>query len=281
MKTMSAHPLDYALLDFGRGRKLERFGPVITDRPEVAAAGAPSLSGKAWAAMRHGRFDAVRGAKGKWSWQSPPPDSWECAYRGDTQWKVRCHTGPYKHVGIFPEQQGHWHFLEKNLSPGDKYLNLFAYTGAASLAAAAKGADVYHVEASSSVVNRAAGNAKISGIDTIRWVRDDAVKFAERELRRGRKYDGISMDPPAFGRSEGGKIWRPEDKLAGLVRTAAELLNPEGFLVLNTYSPAVTLDDMVKLCEKSGLKCTDAGMLGVHTADGRHLNLSNYTVGRR
>lgn len=277
---MTDQPLSYELIDFGRGRKLERFGTVITDRPEVGARGAASLSPKAWGELRHGQFNSGQGGKGKWLWHKPPPDPWECAYRGAASWKVRCGTGPYKHVGIFPEQVRHWAFLEKNLARGSKYLNLFAYTGASSLAAAAAGADVYHVEASASVIKRAALNAEISGIDSIHWVRDDAVKFASRELRRGRKYDGISMDPPIFGRAKGGKIWRLEDELAGLVKTASELLNPEGFLVLNTYSPAVSIADMVKLCEKSGLKCAESGMLCVETAEGRPLNLSNYTVGR-
>jgi len=272
--------LDYSLLDFGRGRKLERFGEVVLDRPEVNAQGPASLPEKAWKAASHGRFEEDGSAGGKWILKPGFPETWICEHGGKSKWKAICKAGPFKHVGIFPEQERHWSFLQKALKPGAKYLNLFAYTGAASLTAAAAGADVYHVEASKSVVNRAAQNAEASGIDSVHWVCDDAVKFAEREVKRGRKYRGISMDPPVFGRAKGGAKWRLEDKLEGLINTATALLEPGGFLVLNTYSPAVTLDDMIKLCEKSGLNYNEGGTLGVNTDDGRVLALSNFLIAR-
>jgi len=272
--------LDYSLLDFGRGRKLERFGELVLDRPEVRAVQPASLPEKTWIAKSHGRFDEDRNARGNWQLGSGFPEKWTCTYAGNHPWTVICKTGPFKHIGVFPEQEHHWAFLQKALKPGAKYLNLFAYTGAASLTAAAGGADVYHVEASKSVVNRAAQNAEASGIDSVHWVCDDAVKFAEREVKRGRKYDGVSMDPPIFGRAKGGAKWRLEDKLEGLIVTAARLIKPGGFLVLNTYSPAVTLDDMVKLCEKAGLKYNEGGTLGVTSVDGRRLDLSNYLIAR-
>lgn len=268
--------LDYALIDFGNGRKLERFGAVTVDRPEVLAQGPPSLSAMEWSALADGRFEEDKNAKGKWQVKAKFPETWPCTFGPKADWKVICKTGPYKHLGIFPEQQKHWAYLQKHLKRGDKYLNLFAYTGAASLAAAKTGASVYHVEASKSVVNWAAENARQSDVSDIHWVCDDALKFAERELKRGHRYKGISMDPPIYGRAKGGTRWRLEDKLEGLVETASNLLVPGGFLVLNTYSPVIDLNEMVKLCQKMGFAHNEAGWLSVNTADGRRLALSKY-----
>lgn len=270
--------LDYELLDFGNGRKLERFGKVVTDRPEVLADGATAHPPSYWVAQAHMRFVDGKGGRGKWHSTQPIAGSWTCHYRAQTPWQVLCKTGPYKHVGVFPEQERHWSFLRKHLRRGDRYLNLFAYTGAASLVAAQAGADAHHVEASRSVVHWAAQNAKASGVDSIRWVCDDALKFAEREARRGRTYRGISMDPPVFGRSGKGQTWKLEDQFDGLVARASGLLEKGGFLFVNTYSPVLALDEMVNSCEKNGLRHNDSGWLSVATRGGRTLRLSKYVV---
>jgi 23S rRNA (cytosine1962-C5)-methyltransferase len=272
--------LDYDLIDFGHGRKLERFGSVVVDRPEVLATAVPRLSANQWESQRHGRFIEDKNAKGNWELKPAFPENWPCGYSGDPSWIITCKRGPYKHIGVFPEQAAHWAFLQKQLSSGQKYLNLFAYTGAASLTAAGTGADVYHVEASKSVVNWAAQNARSSAMENIRWVCDDAIKFSEREIKRGHKYHGISMDPPVYGRAKKGIHWRLEDKLDDLVTAAADLLVPGGFVVLNTYSPVISLDDMVNICKKRGLVHNEGGWLSVSTKDGRTLLLSKYVVGR-
>ncbi len=269
--------LDYALLDFGHGRKLERFGAVVLDRPEVLAVGPPAMPAAEWKRLAAGYFHESKNAKGHWL--PSPPEEWHCSLQVSGQsFTALCKTGPYKHVGLFPEQQDHWHFLRKQLKPGQRYLNLFAYTGAASMVAASCGADVYHVEASRSVINWAASNAAENGRDTIRWVCDDAFKFAEREAKRGRKYHGISMDPPVYGIGKGGARWRLEERLGELIATATALLEPGGFLVLNTYSPVFDLRAMCSLCENRGLIHTQSGWLSVVTSNGRKLELSKFVI---
>lgn len=270
--------LDYELLDFGNSRKLERFGPVVTDRPEVLAVGPAAKPPPYWADRAHLRFEEGKGGRGNWQHSAHAPHEWRCHYGGRNAWTLRCKVGPYKHVGVFPEQAHHWAFLSGALSEGDRYLNLFAYTGAASLAAAVAGADVHHVEASRSVVNWAAQNAEESNIQHIRWVCDDALKYANREIRRGRKFKGISMDPPVFGRSAKGQLWRLEEQFEGLIERASALLEKGGFLFVNTYSPVLGLEEMVKSCEKNGLRHNDSGWLSVDTKDGRTLQLSKYVA---
>ena len=142
----------------------------------------------------------------------------------------------FKHVGIFPEQAVNWEFIAEHLQPGDAFLNLFAYTGGASLAARAVGADVTHVDAIRQVVDWTRVNMELSGLDGIRWVVEDALKFAQREQRRGNKYKGIVLDPPTWGLGPKGQKWRIEDQLLSLCETVADLIEPGGFIIMNTYS---------------------------------------------
>ncbi len=269
--------LDYSLLDFGNGRKLERFGQYIVDRPEVLARHNRRMSAEQWRAMAHGRFEEEeKNGRGRWEWRGIKPTRWTCRYESKVKWQVQCKTGPYKHIGVFPEQLKHWAFLQKRLGKKDRYLNLFAYTGAASLCAAKAGADVFHIDASRSVVNWAAQNAQGNGVHNIHWVCEDALAFAGKELKRGHKYAGISMDPPVYGRSKNGGLWKLEEQLEPLLHTAYGLLEKGGFLVLNTYSPRLEVEDMVKSCEKSGLRCTESGWLDVSCTAGRRLALSKF-----
>jgi len=274
--------LEYELIDFGRGRKLERFGKITLNRPEVLAQKPTKLDEDEWVELADEIYlDAEKGV-GTWVDPTKLPSSWNCTYQtGNCQFTLELKPGKYKHVGVFPEQEQHWKYLEKNIKPGNKVLNLFGYTGASSLVAAKMGGDVFHVDSSKSVINWAAKNAELSSVSSIHWVCDDALKFSERELKRGQKYDLIIMDPPVFGQGKKGVRWKLEDLLPKLVKTTAQLLNKGGKLILNTYSPVVSLEEMELEMQKNGLECTKKGWLSVNTHDGRKLSLSKYTISIR
>lgn len=274
--------LDYELIDFGNGRKLERFGKFILNRPEILANKPKKLSNDVWQKMADGQYSDPGKGIGNWIDSHSLPDRWLCNYASlNKPWILELSPGKYKHVGVFPEQEKHWRFLEKHVKPGHRVLNLFGYTGASSLASANAGGDVFHVDSSKSVIKWAAKNAGLSNISTIHWVCDDALKFAEREVRRGSKYDFIIMDPPVFGQGKKGVRWKLEDLLPHLVQTTTALLNRGGILILNTYSPVVSLEEMEALMVKNSLNCTKKGWLNVSTKDNRKLNLSKYTIARR
>jgi len=273
--------LDYELIDFGAGRKLERFGEIILNRPEILATDKPKWNAQEWEKRAHGKYFEQKKAVGFWTKTARLPKTWTCAYFSrKTNWNLELSPGKYKHVGVFPEQEKHWKYLEEHVKPGDRVLNLFGYTGASSLVAAKMGGDVFHVDSSKSVINWAARNAELSRIDNIHWVCDDALKFAERQVRRNHKYDFILMDPPVFGQGKKGQRWKLEDLLPQLVRTTSQLLNRRGTLILNTYSPVVSLDQMEASMEINGLNCTDKGWLNVMTKDGAKLALSKFTLAR-
>jgi 23S rRNA (cytosine1962-C5)-methyltransferase len=162
-------------------------------------------------------------------------DQWWISYR---QLSLRLGLTSFKHVGVFPEQAPNWEFIYRKCKSMEKpqVLNLFAYTGAASLAAKAAGAEVTHLDSVRQVVTWARGNMERSGLDGIRWVVEDAMKFASRELRRGHRYDGIILDPPAYGHGPDGEKWKLDECLFGMLRTVAGILAPGGFVVLNLYS---------------------------------------------
>ncbi|NEN22123.1 methyltransferase [Cryomorpha ignava] len=273
--------LDYELIDFGNGRKLERFGKCILNRPEILANKPKTLSNEAWQKMAHGQYSDSGKETGKWININDLPAQWLCEYASaNKQWTLELTPGKYKHVGVFPEQEKHWKYLEKHVKPGHRVLNLFGYTGASSLASANAGGDVFHVDSSKSVIKWAARNAQLSDVSTIHWVCDDALKFAERELKRGSKYDFIIMDPPVFGQGKKGVRWKLENLLPQLVKTTTGLLNKGGILILNTYSPVVSLEEMEELMVKNSLNCTKKGWLSVSIQDGRRLNLSKYTIAK-
>jgi 23S rRNA (cytosine1962-C5)-methyltransferase len=272
--------LDYSLIDFGHGRKLERFGNYVLDRPEIMAAETPSLRRELWNSSREAYFTETGVNKGNWTYQTDLPDPWEISLSNGHErlWTMSLKPSPFKHIGIFPEQAAHWKRIISWLNPSDRFLNLFAYTGASSLSAAVAGAEVYHVESSRSILNRAAENAKLSGLSSIHWVREDAFEFCRRELKRGHSYQGIIMDPPVFGRSKNGKRWRLEEMLPELLQLGAGLLSAKGFLILNTYSPRISLNVMKELLQKTGLKIEDTGWLSLSSEQKKVLKMSMYAV---
>ncbi len=230
----------YALIDSGNGEKLEKFGAWVLRRPEPQAIWKKSLPEQDWEKMAHAAFVPDGSHSGKWERKPGIPDQWWIEYPiGNQTLKFRLGLTGFKHVGIFPEQAVNWEFIYKVSASMEspKVLNLFAYTGGASLAARAGGADVIHCDAIRNVVNWANVNMDASGLNDIRWLVEDAITFVRREVKRGRKYQGIILDPPSWGHGPKGEKWKLEDMADELTALVAELVDPErGFLVYNSYS---------------------------------------------
>ena len=242
---------DYELLDSGRGAKLERFGEYVLARPEPKALWDKSMTDEEWNRLAHTRFTPGAGFgkagkedSGTWERLRNMPDQWWIRYNGGPKFSLRLGLTSFKHVGVFPEQAANWDYIFKHTSDiaaktgsKPKVLNLFAYTGAASLAAKCAGADVTHLDSVRQVVTWAHGNQDRSGLDGIRWVVEDAMKFANREAKRGNLYQGIILDPPAYGHGPDGEKWKLDECLFDMMKTVGRILAPENsFLVLNLYS---------------------------------------------
>ncbi len=243
---------DYELLDCGGYEKLERFGEFILIRPEPQAVWNKSLPESEWTRLHHIRFKGRSATSGEWIKKSSSlPDRWNVRYQKDTlHLKFRLALTSFKHVGVFPEQAVNWDFIYKTLTDSPsrsntpvknaeppKFLNLFAYTGIASLAAKAAGADVTHLDSIKQIINWASDNQELSGLTDIRWVLEDALKFVKREVKRGKLYQGIILDPPAYGNGPNGEKWKLEDQIGEIIAEVVQLLAPKKhFLILNTYS---------------------------------------------
>ena len=233
---------EYELIDCGNFEKLERFGPYILIRPEPQAMWDRKLSEKEWLSMAHGRYEAKTSTSGDWQQLKKIFTPWKIDFEGDGfSLKFNLRFTSFKHIGIFPEQSANWNYLHKFLKtcgiPQPKVLNLFAYTGGASLAAKKAGADVIHLDSVKQVVNWSRDNMELSGLKDIRWVVEDALKFAIRESRRGNKYHAIIMDPPSYGLGPAGERWKLEDHLNDMMKYVLSLLDPETHcFIVNTYS---------------------------------------------
>lgn len=234
---------DYELIDCGNFEKLERFGDLILIRPEPQAVWSKALDESEWSKKHHIRFKGRSATTGDWLKKNPKiADRWHITYKNaDVAIKFRLGLTSFKHVGIFPEQAVNWDYISTTIksfkTPQPKVLNLFAYTGGASLIAKAAGADTTHVDSIKQVVTWANENQELSQLSDIRWVVEDALKFVKRELKRGNKYNGIILDPPAYGHGPKGEKWKLEDHINEMMRDVVQLLDPkEHFLILNTYS---------------------------------------------
>lgn len=232
---------DFEVLDTGGGEKLERWGRVTLVRPDPQIIWETD-KGADWK-NADARYERSGEGGGVWNARSLPKAEWEIGYK-----KLRFHIRPtgFKHTGLFPEQAVNWELLDGIIKRAGRQLNvlnLFAYTGGATLACAAAGASVCHVDASKGMVQWARDNAALSGLSDrpIRWIVDDCKKFVERELRRGVRYDGIIMDPPSYGRGPGGEVWKLEDSIFELVTLCAKALSeqPE-FFILNSYTTGLS-----------------------------------------
>ena len=240
----SSHWKDYALLDSGNGLKLERFGRYVFVRPESQAMWKPALREDVWSAAHAvfqptgeesgGHWVAKKPMEEKWRMRYPLPDG---AQPSDLQfWAM---TTPGRHLGLFPEVAAHWDYMVESIRDAKrplKVLNLFGYTGLASLAAAAAGASVTHVDASKKSVTWARENAALSGLEErpIRWIVEDALKFVQRESRREARYDGIILDPPKFGRGPKGEVWEIYKSLPNLLEACRAVLSPRPVFVIAT-----------------------------------------------
>jgi 23S rRNA (cytosine1962-C5)-methyltransferase len=237
------HWKDYELIDCGDFEKLERFGNVILIRPEPQAVWSKTLPATEWQRLHHIKFKGRSATAGEWLKKSNNiPDRWHIEYSNEhVSIKMRMALTSFKHLGVFPEQAVNWDYIAENIkrfkNPKPKVLNLFAYTGGASLIAQAAGADTTHVDSIKQVVSWANENQEISNLKDIRWVVEDALKFVKREIKRGKKYNGIILDPPAYGHGPNGEKWKLEDHINEMMKDVVELLDPEEhFLILNTYS---------------------------------------------
>jgi len=233
---------DYELIDCGNEEKLERFGEVITIRPEPQAVWDRKLSEKEWLQKANYKFVGLSSSKGKWDClKKGSPEQWNIKYH-PLNLKFRLGLTSFKHVGIFPEQAANWDFIAdsifelKKTIEEPKVLNLFAYTGGASIAAKRAGADVTHLDSIKQVVTWANQNMELSNLENIRWIVDDAMKFCQRAARNGKKFHGIILDPPAFGHGPKGENWKLERDINEMLKHVFSMLEEQHFLVLNTYS---------------------------------------------
>lgn len=237
------------MIDSGDFEKLEQFGQMVLRRPEPQAIWHKSLSEEEWQRRAHATFMREAGKsdeRGEWRLKPSAVEQWHITHRyKEMKLTMRLGLTSFKHVGIFPEQAANWNYIyDRCRQMGDangaapKVLNLFAYTGGASLAAAAAGAQVTHVDSVKQVVTWSRENMELSKLRDIRWVVEDALKFVRREVRRGNRYDAILLDPPAYGRGANGERWILEDNISEMLTLCAELLSGEAgsFVLLNLYS---------------------------------------------
>lgn len=304
MTIESPSPLwkDYQLIDCGNFEKLERFGKIVMARPEPKAIWDKSLSEDEWNRLMHTRFapgagfgKAGKEDSGTWKRVKRMDDQWFINYGGygaeGPSFRLRLGLTSFKHVGVFPEQAPNWEYIYSHTKalvekakaeglPTPKVLNLFAYTGAASLAAKAAGADVTHLDSVRQVVTWAKGNMENSGLDNIRWVVEDALKFARREAKRSNVYQGIILDPPAYGHGPDGEKWKLDECLNDMLKCVSAILAPtDSFMVLNLYSngfSAVLGETVVRqnFCLKTGFKEIQSGELVLTDSYGKRLPLS-------
>jgi len=248
-----SHWKDYELIDTGGLEKLERFGKYTLTRPEPQAIWEKSLPEAEWEKLSHARYRRTRGIdpsklepgeKGDWKLKPGMPDQWMISYSyKEMHLKFRLGLTAFGHIGVFPEQAVNWNYIYDILTPlrdtrhALRVLNLFAYTGGASLASRAAGAEVVHVDSVKPVVTWAKEDMETSGLNGIHWVVEDALKFARREVKRGNRYDGIILDPPAYGRGPEGEKWILQDSINEMVKSCSQLLDHEpGFFILSLYS---------------------------------------------
>lgn len=243
---------DYEILDISDGQKLERWADHILIRPDPLIVFSTCIDEKLWASA-NARYIRSSDGGGRWEYYKKLPDRWTVSYR-----ELSFYISPtnFKHTGLFPEQAVNWDHFQETIIASDRtldILNLFAYTGGATLACAKAGARVCHVDAAKGMVAWAKENAALSGLTDkpVRYIVDDCLKFVKREQRRGNKYDGIIMDPPSFGRGPGGEVWKAENDLYPFVLETVKLLSEDArFFHINSYTTGfspVVLEDMLKL----------------------------------
>ena len=291
----------YRLLDFGGGRKLERFGDILTDRPSPPASGTAARDARRWREAdlyfqtdEKEKSGSSLGVRGTWRARSPKGaaflESGGTVRHTAPDFTLELKGSPFGHLGIFPEQSPNWDRLDslcrrgaERLARPIRVLNLFAYTGGSSLACAAAGAEVTHVDAARNIVAQSRRNAELSGLQdaAIRWIVDDAVKYVKREEKREKKYEGVVLDPPAYGHGARGEVWRLTRDLPKLLSIVSRILAPEfSFILLTCHSPGFDAPRLAGLL--AGLVPPpvkiESGAMGIAAATGAKLPAGYYAL---
>ncbi len=273
----TAHWHEYELIDTSSGERLERWGDILLIRPDPQILWHTERKDPRWREA-HARYQRSQSGGGAWQVRRKTPPVWSIRY-GELTFRVK--PMGFKHTGVFPEQAVNWELageLIRGAGRPVRVLNLFGYTGAATLACAAAGASVCHVDASRGMVSWARENAQASGLEDrpIRWLVDDCMKFVQREQRRGHRYDGIIMDPPSYGRGPGGEVWKLEEQIYSLVEQCVPILSEKPlFFLLNSYTTGLSAAVMEYLLgvliqkrfggrvssDEIGLPVTDTGLV--------------------
>jgi len=266
---------DYQLLDSGNGKTLERYGPYILIRPEPQVIWQKSLPKEKWRMADAIVQENQSEYGGQWHLYRPIPKSWQLSYR-DLEFQVQLSSS--RHIGVFPEQASHWDWISERIKKANKplkVLNLFGYTGLATLAAAKAGAQVTHVDSSKHALTWANLNLKLSNLEnaTVRWIAEDALKFTEREARRGNRYDGLILDPPKFGRGSDGKVWDFYKNLPELLNACQKVLSDKpAFIVLTAYaiqaSSVITWQAMKELTAGLGGELSAGELISIEESAG-------------
>lgn len=236
-KVFGDFPENYELIDAGASLKLERWGETVTIRPDLQAYFHTAKPLSEWRKMADFEFvpQSKAGLTGTWKMLKDEGETtWEFS---NAVFSVYLEASGNKHIGLFPEQQYNWNFIGDHLQNGQRFLNLFAYTGASSLCAAGFGAEVTHVDSVRGMIEKARKNMELNNVSGIRWVVEDALKFVNREQKRGNVYDMIQLDPPAFGLGAKGEKWKLENLLPDLLSACLQILKPGGRIILSTYTP--------------------------------------------
>lgn len=253
LETLKPEWAEYELVDSGGGRRLERFGEFTLIRPEPQAKWAPTVPAQRWETADGEFLKARSGQRGEWKFRKPVPARW-AMHRKNLKFWVQ--PAPSGHVGVFPDQACHWDWIEevtKRAARQVKALCIFGHTGLSTLAAAAAGAEVTHVDASRKAVALARENQNLSGLSErpIRWIVEDAMTFVQREARRGSRYDALMLDPPRFGRGPDGQIWKLDESFPELLAACGKLLaSSPAFVLLNVYSTVLTQGRIEKEAEE-------------------------------
>jgi 23S rRNA (cytosine1962-C5)-methyltransferase len=279
---------DYELLDFGDGRRLERFGEIVLDRPCPAAETFRQANPGLWQ-QAVARFEGRDQQRGQWTDRRELPERWSVGH-GSLRFELK--RTEFGHLGLFPEQAENWDWIGQRCrservppacsraggTPALRVLNLFAYTGGSTLAAAAAGAEVVHVDAAKNIVAWARRNAELSGLTDapIRWIVDDAMKFVKRELKRGNRYDAVILDPPSYGHGAHGEVWRLSKHLPRLLDLCVELTDGRPlFMLLTCHTPGYDAESLGRMMQEhfggEGDGRTDAGPISLCTSGGRRL----------
>lgn len=290
------HWSDYELLDSGGFEKLERYGAFVLSRPEPKAVWGKSLPDAEWRRLQHTSYVAGAGFGrmgkedgGTWRRAKTMPDQWTVGYGGNAlQFRLRLGLTAFKHIGVFPEQAPNWEYIYAAVRAlpvvRPKVLNLFAYTGASTLAARAAGAEVTHLDAVRQVVAWARDNATLNAFDDVRWVVDDALKFVRREARRQHFYHGLILDPPAYGHGPNGEKWKLDERLWELLQACADVLLPaDSFCVLTLYSNGFSslVADTAVAAAFGQSREQESGELFLQDPFGKRLPLSVFTRFKR